>query len=819
MIKEAIRRTEAAFENSGYWIHDHPKRVILMMLLVVVFLASQLPSIQFDTSTESFFEKDDPTLLEYDAFREQFGRDEIVLALIHPKDVFEITFLEKLKAFHQELEETVPHLDEVRSLVNVTSMRGEEGELIIEELMEDWPETEEEIAQLRKRVLDNKFYRNFLVSEDGLYTAVMIRSNAFAESIQEETLDAMLEGGFEEEEQQPSGTSDSEAPEEPLQRLSEEQNTEFVGAIKQVAANHRTLDFPIDLGGSPVMVSDLKQKMFEEMPKFVISSILMIALLLSLLFRRISGVILPLLTVVLSLFSTIGLFSLTSTKLTIISQILPSFLLAVGVGYSVHLLVIFYRHLRDQGNKREAIGYALGHSGLAILITSLTTAGGLLSFSPVKVAPVSDLGIFGAAGVLICVSFTLILLPALLALIPFSFDSKKKIPNQKNPADRILKSCGDFAVSRPWFVIAVSLGIALISSIGAAQLQFSHDPIKWLPDGHSLRSANQAINDHMKGSANLELVVRRAGENAVKDPEFMNRLEEFNQFAESQTYKDILIGKSSSIVDTVKEINQVLNEDQEEYYRVPQDRELIAQELLLFENGGTDDLENLVDTPFSQSRITLKSTWVDANQFVGLLEQLEPKVNQLFGGEISFTLTGLIPMMVKTITFVMEGMMISYLIAGFVITLLMIVLLASLKLGLWSMIPNFLPILVGLGVMGMLGLPLDAMSILVGSIAIGLAVDDTVHFMHNFRRYHLIHGDVRLAVEKTLTSTGRALLLTTIVLSSGFFIFTISTMNNLISFGLITGLTIIVALLGDILLAPAMMTLIYRNHESKREST
>ena len=131
MIKEAIRRTEAAFKNSGYWIHDHPKRVILMMLLIVTCLASKFPSIQFDTSTESFFEKDDPTLLEYDAFREQFGRDEIVLALIHPKDVFEITFLEKLKAFHQELEETVPYLDEVRSLVNITSMRGEEGDILL----------------------------------------------------------------------------------------------------------------------------------------------------------------------------------------------------------------------------------------------------------------------------------------------------------------------------------------------------------------------------------------------------------------------------------------------------------------------------------------------------------------------------------------------------------------------------------------------------------------------------------------------------------------------------------------------------------------
>ena len=132
------------------------------------------------------------------------------------------------------------------------------------------------------------------------------------------------------------------------------------------------------------MVSDLKQKMIEEMPKLVISSILMIALLLSLLFRRISGVILPLLTVVLSLFSTIGLFSLTGTKLTIISQILPSILLAVGVGYSVHLLVIFYRHLSDQGNNREAIGSALGHTGLVILITSLATAGGLLSITRLR---------------------------------------------------------------------------------------------------------------------------------------------------------------------------------------------------------------------------------------------------------------------------------------------------------------------------------------------------------------------------------------------------------------------------------------------------
>jgi len=139
-MKQMIQKIESRFEQMGRWIHVHPKRVILVMLLFFASLASNLPSIQVDTSTEAFFSENDQTRISYDKFREQFGRDEIVLALIHPKKVFDIEFLKKLKAFHEDLETEVPHLDEVQSLINVTAMRGEGGELIIEELMADWPE-------------------------------------------------------------------------------------------------------------------------------------------------------------------------------------------------------------------------------------------------------------------------------------------------------------------------------------------------------------------------------------------------------------------------------------------------------------------------------------------------------------------------------------------------------------------------------------------------------------------------------------------------------------------------------------------------------
>ena len=336
-------------------------------------------------------------------------------------------------------------------------------------------------------------------------------------------------------------------------------------------------------------------------------------------------------------------------------------------------------------------------------------------------APVSDLGLYGAAGIMLCVFFTLVLLPALLSVLPKvkSAVVEEKLHFQERSqtrisfVDRALKSCGNFAVNHPWKVIVVSTLIALISLFGATQLRFSHNPVAWLPDNHSLRNATDAINDHMKGSASIELVVERDEEDAVKDPEFMKRLDEFNRFSEGTSHNKIVVGKSSSVVDVVKEINQVLNEDREEYYRVPMERGMIAQELLLFENGGTDDLENLVNTPYSKARVTLKTTWVDANQYSGLLSKIERKIEDMFGKEKSYVVTGLIPIMVKTITFLMEGMLISYLIAAVVITLMMIILLADFRLGLWSMIPNFFPVLVGLGVMGMLDLPLDAMSILV----------------------------------------------------------------------------------------------------------
>jgi hypothetical protein len=269
------------------------------------------------------------------------------------------------------------------------------------------------------------------------------------------------------------------------------------------------------------------------------------------------------------------------------------------------------------------------------------------------------------------------------------------------------------------------------------------------------------------------------------------------------------VGKAWSLTTILKEIHQALNENRSAYYRIPQNRNLIAQEFLLFENSGSDDLEDFVDSQFSKARFMVKVPFEDAYHAGIFIAQVNSYFDRYFAEE-TVTLTGMIGLLARTITAAIHSMAKSYAIALAVITILMILLIGRVRIGLLSMIPNLAPILLMLGVIGFFNLPMDLFTMMVASIAIGLAVDDTIHFMHNFRRYYERSGDPVLAVHHTLQTTGRAMLVTTVVLSIGFFIFAFATMSNVRNFGLLTGFTIVMALLADYLLAPALMVVVNR---------
>jgi predicted RND superfamily exporter protein len=794
-VRKRIDRALAAW---GHFAYRHAWPVIACVLLVVAALGSQLPRLEFDTSTESFLHEDDPLRITYDEFREQFGRDDQVVIAIETADVFDAAFLDKLRALHEDVEDEVPSLEEVTSLINARNTRGEGDRLIVGELLEERPETPEALAEVERLARANPAYRDLLISENARYATVLIRTSAYS---------SLGEGGDE-----LAGFDDfaTDGTDEPAERpfLTGAENTAVVKALEAIVARYDADDFRIYLSGTPTMVEAMQRAMLRDMLRFTGLAVLTIVIFLALLFRRAAGVVLPMLTVILSLTGTLSIMAMAETPITLPTQILPSFLLAVGVGYSVHVLAIFYQHRRKGKGKQESIAFALGHSGLAILMTSLTTAGGLASFAAAELGPIADFGVFGPTGVLMALVFTMVLLPALTAVVPMGAKRAKK---SSGPfSQRLLVRTGEFANNHAPSIAFATAGLLAIALLGAFQLRFSHDPLKWFPEDDYVRISNDKINEELKGAVFMEALVDTGEENGVQQPDLLARMDELRRYASALQFGDIVVGKTVSLVDVVKETNRALNENRDEFYTIPEDPQLVAQELLLFENSGSDDLEDLVDARFSMARMTFKVSMADGIQYQGFIAHMQKKFSEILGEDVELTLTGLMVIIGGTINAVIRSMAKTYIIALSIITPLLVILIGRLRLGLVAMIPNLTPIIFTLGLMGWVGIPLDAFTLLVGSIAIGLAVDDTIHFMHHFGRYFEASGDVGVGIRETLQSTGQALLYTTLVLSAGFFIYMFASMSNLFYFGFLTGLTIIMAFLADVILAPALITLVAR---------
>jgi predicted RND superfamily exporter protein len=282
------------------------------------------------------------------------------------------------------------------------------------------------------------------------------------------------------------------------------------------------------------------------------------------------------------------------------------------------------------------------------------------------------------------------------------------------------------------------------------------------------------------------------------------------RYTESLDVGGLPINKAVSIVDVVKETHRALNANQPEHYVLPRDRRVIAQELLLFENSGSDDLEEVIDSRFQTARLSVRTPWADALLYPDFMDRAAAGFRRILGEEMDFQLTGSMALYTRVFKALITTMARSYAIALVVITPLLVLLIGSLRRGFFGMIPNLIPVFLTIALMGWLRIPLDASTLLVGGIIIGVAVDDTIHFMHKFNRYYEEGGDARLAVRETLLTTGSALLFTSLVLSGGAFVFLFGYMLTGKYFGLLFGFATIVAFLADVILGPALMVLVTR---------
>ena len=658
-------KIETAFANLGHWVYRRRYLTLVFVLGLTVALVSQLSQLTVDTSNDAFYHPDDSIRVEYNEFRQQFGKDDHIFIGINPNQIFDAAFLKKLEQLHLEIEQKVPHLNKVTSLLNVRNTYGQGDELIIEDLIESIPTSAEQMKALQETARGNAFYQDYLISADGQFTFIDIEPVAVTTS--------------------KHSHPDSEVE---IKYVSTKEYAEIIDALQPILEKYHTSEFEIYAAGFPVITDRLTRAIEQTMAELTPLTLLLNLIFLTLLFRRVSGVIYPTLIVMLTIISTIGVMAWFSIALDLVTTVLPTLLTVVAIADSVHLLSGFYKEYeKNGGDKKAAITYSMGRNGLPILMTSVTTSLGLASFILADLAPVSHLGFAAPIGIILAFIYTILLLPALIAIFPIRKPGNN--PHMAGTADRLLDWVAEVSCQRYKSILISSLMLLIVGVVGAFQLNISHNALTWLPDASKVRSDTSKIDDALGGAVPVEVIIDTGQKQGIYDPDLMRRLEQSSEEIKSLGSKAVGIGKINSLPTILKEVNRALHANNEDYYEVPDSRELIAQELLLFEISAADDLYRMVDDDYSKVRFTVMLPFTDAIQIKPVLDKIRAHFLLKYP-DMNVSMTGIAPMLVQTMYDVITSMFKSYGFALIAITFMMIVLIGKLQIGLISMVPNLM---------------------------------------------------------------------------------------------------------------------------------
>ncbi|MFG1495005.1 MMPL family transporter [Saccharospirillum sp. HFRX-1] len=775
----------------------YPKRILLAVLVLVVVLASQLPTLVLDTNLEHFISAENPARQAYDRVKTIYGRNDVIVVGISADDVLAESTLTELADLHRHIEQDVPWVKRVNSLINAPYQEGRGDSLLVDDLVPQ-PVGTLSRSEIEARLAQMPTLEGMVINADRSFTTLVIEpftydfdpkavaqdNDAFGDAFGDDFM---------------ADTSAAEVDASSDTFLPIEKTNELIDALQQqlAASNLHSV-----VAGMPVVNQQLEQTMKTEMLTFIRLTVALIVVVLVLFFRRVSAVVAPMLAVGLAIVITFSLLALSGQKVQMPLILVPSFLLAIAVGDSVHLLTHFFNRYNAGEARSDAMRHAISVTALPILLTSLTTAAGLATLASGDLIPIANLGIFSAIGVMLALLLTLVVLPTLIALWPLAAPKAAKHSAQQ---EQLLQRLSNLNWRFGALFAGLWLVVVAIALIGVLQLRFSFNPLNWMPASSAIRQATETVDSRLSGTINMDVVITTGRDNGIKNPQLLQALDKALNDLQAGAPGGVRIGHVNSLIDIVKGTNQALNEGDSAFYRLPDDAGLLAEELLLFENSGADELSRLVDSSFSETKVTLIMPWQDILAYQDFIEVIDQRLGTAVEPWADVSVTGLLPLLSEALNAVIQTTAWSYALAALVIAIMLMLLLRSVGLGLIAMLPNLAPIVVVMGLMHHVGIPLDLFTMLVATIAIGITVDNTVHFAHHFRRALFEQRDTRRATDIAFQNAGKALLTTAVVLTAGFYVFLFSDVSSIFNFGFLSGTAFLLALLSNFTLTPVLL--------------
>lgn len=833
------------FENLPDRTRQNRWKIWIGFLLIVVAMSAGISRLKFDMSMESWFRKSDSAAVAFNLFRDSFGGDDSIYIVYQAKDgdVFSEKSLRAVKRIQEDLfnatleaeeggDNILQHILDVKTLINVSYMDVQDDTLISRDFVGDnIPSDNAARERLRKQALTHKDYPLFYLSKDSQYGGIYIRTDFGAVPVDEEQDSAVTEEeAFDISEQQPA-VSGTELSKRVPPRFKNTEMSEYAvfteELLKIVNASEFAGDLELSPVGNPVLMMLFNDILNIEMSYIFLATLVLIFLILLFLFRSWSAVVWPIGIVILTTVLTLGLMGWLNATMSMMFSLLTMLILVVGVADAVHIFSGYLFFRGRQLDHQAALRAVYRKSGFACLLTSLTTSFGLLAMVLVPIPPIVIFGISAAVGVTTAFALTVFLLPLMLDIWhPISKKQAAKLietsPRQ-NWTQRYLEWLAPFSQKYPVGILIVFLIIGCVAVVGVLQVRVDSNMVEIIRKGHPYQTAVLLVDKEMGGTQSMEVHLGFSKMDAMKDPQVLNAMEALQRYMENE--QDLFVVKTDSLVNVVKNTYQVLNENRAEMYTIPQDRPTLEQTLFLFDSANPEDRQLLVTDDYREGRIAVRLYNYGSIAYLDFLKEVKQKIAELFDPlrsdfpGMQVEITGGLALMMQMIDYISWSQIQSFGLALIVISIILLFVFGSLKLGLIALIPNIFPVLMTFGTMGLFGIPLDADTLIIAPIVIGIAVDDTIHYLSHFRVELSESGRVIDAIVISIKEVGQAISFSTIILVLGFLTLTVSTHMGMARFGYLTAIAFISALLADLLLLPALCYLTHKNAEDLEPAT
>ena len=755
-----MKEFETAF---GMWVVRHRWWIVAVSLAVFVGAAAGLPHLSFNNDGRVFFSKDNPQLKALETLEHTYTKNENVMFAIQPKDgtVFTRNTLAAIEELTQKSWQ-MPYSSRVDSITNFQYSRSDGDDLVVQDLVKN-PKvlSDANLKTIKDYALTEPLLVNRLVSADGSVTGVNINIIK-------------------------PGKSDREVP----------QIATFArNLLKQMQAEHPHLD--IYLAGSVMFNTAFNEASMNDMSTLVPIMYLVLLVVMGVLLRSVSGTLSTMAVIGMSMLSALGLAGWLGFAITIPSANAPTIILTLAVADCIHILATMLMKMRHGFSKFEAVAESLRVNFQPVVLTSVTTAIGFLSMNFSDAPPFRDLGNIVALGVMIAMVYALLFLPALMAVLPLRV--KQNIHEQSAGMARF----GSYVVKYRRALWVLTLSLVALTVAGIPRINLDDNFAKYFDHSFDIRKATDFIESHLTGFDIIEYSLKAGDSGGINRPDYLAKVDQFAQWYRQQPG----VVHVNTITDVIKRLNENMHGNDKAFYRLPEQRDLTAQYLLMYEMSlpyGLD-LNNQINIDKSATRFTVSLRGVSSRQ----LRETDEHARQWLrrNAPQMFTYGASESMMFAHISERnINQMLAGSALALVLISVIMIFALRSVKLGLLSMVPNLVPAFMAFGVWGLFVGEVGLAIAVVGTMTLGIIVDDTVHFLSKYQRARREHQlDAVQAVQYAFSVVGTAMWTTSLILIAGFGTLAFSGFKVNSDMGMLAAIAIGFALLVDFLLLPVLL--------------